>query len=160
MQRNAIGLGGDIGLVWKASFVSEKEEAKAGDIALGIVVQDFSKTRIIWNTTSSPSHTDIIQPNLKIGAAYSRQIPSIASDILLSIDADTRYGLEMHYGIEYVLGNILALRLGVQERNMTAGAGMHIAFVRGQSSLSFLVDYAFLSHELGNTHRISLMTKF
>ena len=50
-----------------------------------------------------------------------------------------------------------ALRL---ERDFTAGAGLHVAFARGESSLSFVVDYAFLSHELGNTHRISLMTKF
>jgi hypothetical protein len=160
VRRNAIGFGGDIGLIWKTSFVSGEDDAKTGDLSLGIAVQDFFKTRIIWNTTSSPSHTDIISPNLKIGTAYSRQVPSIASQVLLSMDADTRYGLEMHYGIEYVLGDVLSLRVGVQERNLTAGAGLHIAFMRGESSLSFLVDYAFLSHELGNTHRISLMTKF
>jgi hypothetical protein len=50
--------------------------------------------------------------------------------------------------------------VGLQEENFTAGAGLNIGFLRGDSSLSFLVDYAFLSHELGNTHRISLMTKF
>ena len=166
VARNAIGLGGDVGLIWKASFISGEDDAKTGDLSLGIAIQDFLKTRIIWNTTTSPSHTDIIPPNLKIGAAYSRQIPSIASQVLLSMDADTRYGLEMHYGIEYVLGDVLSLRVGVQEQNLTAGAGLHIAFVRGGSSVetrhavSLLVDYAFLSHELGNTHRISLMTKF
>ena len=160
VKRNAIGFGGDIGFIWKTSFVSGKDNAKAGDLSLGIAVQDFFKTRIIWNTTSSPSHTDVIPRNLKVGVAYSHQIPSIASQVLLSIDADTRYGLEMHYGTEYILGDVLSLRAGVQERNLTAGAGLHIAFVRGESSLSFLVDYAFLSHELGNTHRISLMTKF
>ena len=79
---------------------------------------------------------------------------------MLAVDADTRYGIEMHYGIEYVLSDVLALRVGVQERDLTAGAGLNVAFARGESTLSFLVDYAFLSHELGNTHRISLMTKF
>ncbi|MFQ5907078.1 MAG: PorV/PorQ family protein, partial [bacterium] len=160
VNRNAIGFGGDVGLIWKTSFVSGGDNAKAGDLSLGIAVQDFFKTRIFWNTTSSPSHTDFIPPNFKMGVAYSRQVPSIASQILLSIDADTRYGLDMHYGAEYVLGDVLSLRIGVQERNLTAGAGLHVAFVRGESSLSFLVDYAFLSHELGSTHRVSLMTKF
>jgi hypothetical protein len=181
VQRNAIGFGGDIGLIWKTDFVSNgnmgkishvpMEQAaslpeKSGELSLGIAIQDFFKTRLIWNTTSSPSHMDIIPPNFKIGAAYSRHVPSIASQILFSIDADTRYGLEMHYGVEYVLGDVLSLRAGVQERNLTAGAGLHVAFVRGKSSVgtrhavSLLVDYAFLSHELGNTHRISLMTKF
>ena len=160
MKRNAIGFGGDIGLIWRTSFVSENGQAGTGDLSLGVVVQDFSKTRIFWNTTSSPSHTDIIPQNLKIGAAYSRQLPGIGSEIILAIDADTRYGMEMHYGMEYVLANILSLRLGAQEQNFTAGAGLNVGFVRGESALSFLVDYAFLSHELGNTHRVSLMTKF
>jgi hypothetical protein len=159
VQRNAVGFGGDVGLIWKTSFVSG-EDTKTGDLSLGIAAQDFFKTRIFWNTTTSPSHTDIIEPNLKIGAAYSRYLSSLASQLLLSIDADTRYCLEMHYGAEYVLGDVLSLRAGVQEQNFTAGTGLHIAFVRGESSLSFLVDYAFLSHELGNTHRVSLMTKF
>ena len=160
MNRNAVGLGGDVGIVWKTSFVSDNDEAKTGDLSIGITLQDFFKTRIVWNTTSSPSHTDIIPLNVKMGAAYSRQFRSIGSQITVSIDADTRYDLEMHYGVEYVLGQVLSLRAGVQEKDFTAGAGLHIAFMRGESALSFLVDYAFLSHELGNTHRVSLMTKF
>jgi hypothetical protein len=159
-NRNAVGFGGDAGILWKTSFASGKDDVKTGDLSLGMSVQDFFKTRMFWNTTYSPSHTDIISPNLKIGAAYCRQLRSIGSRVLLSIDADTRYGLEMHYGMEYVLGEVLSLRAGLQEQNFTAGAGLHIAFARGESTLSFLVDYAFLSHELGNTHRISLMTKF
>ncbi len=158
--RDAIGFGGDIGLVWKTSFISGKDHAGAGDLALGVVVQDFFETRIIWNTTASPSHMDVISPNVKFGTCYSRQLPSLSSEVLFAVDADTRYGLEMHYGIEYVLSDVLALRAGVQERDLTAGAGLNVAFARGESTFSFLVDYAFLSHELGNTHRISLMTKF
>ena len=159
-ERDAIGFGGDIGVIWKTSFISGKDEARAGDLSLGLVVQDFFETRLVWNTTSSPSHMDVISPNAKFGASYTRQLPSLAGEILLSVDADTRYGLEMHYGLEYVLGEVLALRAGVQDRDFTAGAGLNVAFARGESALSFLVDYAFLSHELGNTHRISLMTKF
>ena len=103
---------------------------------------------------------DVIPRNLKMGAAYSRHISRINSDILVSMDADTRYGLQMHYGLEYVLSDILSLRTGVEGQDFTAGAGLHIAFGRGNSTLSVLLDYAFLSHELGNTHRISLATKF
>lgn len=160
VERNAVGFGGDIGVIWKTSFISGKDDARAGDLSLGISVQDFFKTRIVWNTTSAPSHMDVISPNVKIGTSYSRNIPSLSSHILLAIDANTRYGLEMHYGLEYVLGDVLSLRVGVQEKDLTAGAGLHVAFGQGKSPFSFLVDYAFLSHELGNTHRISLMTKF
>ena len=158
--RNAIGFGGDLGIVWKTSFISGKSDTGNSDLSLGIAVQDFSKTRIFWNTTSSPSHMDVIPPNVKLGTCYSRRLPSLSSEILLSADANTRYGLEMHYGMEYVLSEVLSLRVGAQEKDLTAGAGLNVAFNRGGSTLSFLIDYAFLSHELGNTHRISLMTKF
>jgi hypothetical protein len=160
IERDAIGIGGDIGLLWKTSFISGGDKAKTRELSLGVTAQDFFKTRLIWNTTSSPSHVDVIPPNLKIGAAYSLPVTKLSSEMLFSVDADTRYGLEMHYGLEYVLGDVLSMRMGIQERNLTAGVGLHVAFTRGESSLSFLVDYAFLSHELGNTHRVSVMTKF
>lgn len=159
IERNALGFGGDVGLIWRTSFISSKDDKKSGDLSLGISIQDFVGTKLYWNTTSEPSHADSIPINLKMGAAYSRNLQSLGSQILFSIDADTRYGLEMHYGAEYVLGDVLSLRAGLKDRDFTAGAGLHIAF-KGKSYLSFLIDYAFLSHELGNTHRISLMTKF
>ena len=159
-KRNAIGLGGDLGLVWRSSFLSDKQDQGLADLSLGIMAQDLFKTRLIWNTTSSPSHTDVIQPNLKFGIAYSRKFPSISSQTLFSIDAGTRYGLEMRYGLEYTIADLLALRVGLQGQDFTTGAGLNVSFAKGESGLSFLVDYAFLSHELGNTHRISLMTKF
>lgn len=159
-KRNALGLGGDVGLIWRSSLMSENNDQRSGDLSIGIVAQDFFKTRLIWNTTSSPSHTDIIQPNLKFGVAYFKRIPSISSKTLLSIDAMTRYGLEMRYGLEYIIADLLALRVGLQGKDFTAGAGLNVSFAKGESVLSFLVDYAFLSQELGNSHRISIMTKF
>ncbi len=159
-KRNAIGLGGDVGVIWRSSLMSDVEDRRLADLSVGIVAQDFFKTRLIWNTTSSPSHTDIIQPNFKFGLAYFRDIPSISSKTLLSIDAGTRYGLEMRYGLEYIIADLLVLRVGLQGKDFTAGAGLNISFATGESELAFLIDYAFLSHELGNSHRISLMTKF
>jgi hypothetical protein len=159
-NRNAVGFGSDLGVIWRASFLSDKQEPNSSDISLGIMAQDFFKTRLIWNTTSSPSHADVIPPNLKIGIAYSCEFPSISSDAIFSIDANTRYGLEMRYGVEYTLADLLSLRAGLQGSDFTAGAGLNVSFAKGESGLSFIIDYAFLSHELGNTHRISLMTKF
>jgi hypothetical protein len=159
-NRNAIGFGSDVGLIWRASFLSDKQEPNSSDISLGVMAQDFFKTRLIWNTTSSPSHTDVVQPNLKVGVAYTRMFPGISSHALYSIDANTRYGLEMRYGVEYVLADLLSLRVGLQGSDFTAGAGLNVSFTKGESGLSFIVDYAFLSHELGNTHRISIITKF
>jgi hypothetical protein len=160
IERNAIGFGSDFGLIWRTSFISKKDDGKSGELSLGITAQDLIGTKIVWNTTSEPSHADSIPVNFKMGAAYSYPFQKLGSQILFSIDADTRYSLEMHYGVEYVIGDVLSLRAGLKDQDFTAGAGLHLAFKRGDSTLSFLIDYAFLSHELGNTHRISLMTKF
>ncbi|MEM2990824.1 MAG: PorV/PorQ family protein [Halobacteria archaeon] len=151
VKRNAIGFGGDIGIIWRA---------REPGFSLGMTLQDIFGTKILWNTTYSPTHTDVIPPNLRIGVAYSWQIPSITSRILFSIDADTRYGWQDRYGIEYVFSELLSLRAGIREHNLTAGAGINASFAKGKSALSFLIDYAFLSHELGNSHRISLITRF
>lgn len=159
-NRNAVGFGGDLGLIWKASFLLKEEKPPSADIAIGLMAQDFFKTRLYWNTTSSPSHIDILQPNIKTGVAYYQKLSNISSQLIFSVDANTRYGLEMNYGIEYVLAELLAVRAGLQGRDFTAGAGLNIDFKKGDSLLSFIVDYAFLSHELGNSHRISVMTKF
>jgi hypothetical protein len=159
-NRNAVGFGGDLGLIWRASFLSKDEKPPSADIAIGMVAQDFFKTKLVWNTTSSPSHTDIIQPNLKTGIAYYQKLPSISSQMVFAVDANTKYGLDMNYGVEYVLAELLAVRAGLQGHDFTAGAGLNVEFKRGSSLLSFIVDYAFLSHELGNSHRISVMTKF
>ncbi len=159
-NRNAVGFGGDLGLIWRASFLSNGEKSSSSDLAIGLMAQDFFKTKLFWNTTSSPSHTDIIQPNIKTGIAYYQDLSSISSQLVFSVDANTRYGLEMNYGLEYVLADLLAIRTGLQGHDFTAGAGLNVEFKKGESLLSFIVDYAFLSHELGNSHRISVMTKF
>jgi hypothetical protein len=159
-NRNAVGFGGDLGLIWRASSLSKEDSHPSADLSIGLMAQDFFKTRLFWNTTSSPSHTDIVQPNIKTGVAYSQELKSISSQIVFSVDANTRHGLEMNYGLEYVLADLLAIRTGIQGHDFTAGAGTNIGFKSGDSLLSFIVDYAFLSHELGNSHRISVMTKF
>jgi len=80
------------------------------------------------------------------------------------VDTDSRFSFEMHYGFEYLFMDLLALRIGLQEkkgeetlRDVTAGAGLWLAFAKGAV---FSVDYAFVSSELGNSNRVSLMTRF
>jgi hypothetical protein len=142
---------------------------RSSRLSVGIVAQDFFKTKLYWNTPpDSPdqaSHTDTIDPNLKIGLSYGQDIKPLNSRLLFTVDTDSLYSFEMHYGAEYVFADLLSLRIGVQERKglntirlMTAGAGLRLSFLTGAA---FSVDYAFLSNdELGNSNRISLMTRF
>ncbi len=160
---NAIGVGGDVGLLW----VTNPE--RASRFSIGVVAQDFFKTKLYWNTppenSDQASHTDTINPNLKLGISYGQDLAPLNSRLLLTVDTDSLYSFEMHYGAEYVFADLLSLRIGVQERKgletirlMTAGAGLRLSFITGAA---FSVDYAFLSNsELGNSNRISLMTRF
>ncbi|MCZ6680576.1 MAG: PorV/PorQ family protein [Candidatus Poribacteria bacterium] len=160
---NAIGIGGDIGALWMTN------PERSNRLSVGVVAQDFFKTKLYWNTPpenpGDASNTDTIEPNLKIGLSYAQDIASLNSRVLLTVDTDSLYSFEMHYGAEYVLADLLSLRIGVQERKgvdtirqMTAGAGLRLSFLTGAA---FSVDYAFLSNdELGNSNRISLMTRF
>jgi hypothetical protein len=160
---NAFGIGGDIGFLWRTN------PEKSSRFSVGVVIQDFFKTKLYWNTPpDSPNeaaNTDTINPNVKIGVSYGQALKALNSLLLLTIDTDSLYDFELHYGGEYVFADLLSLRLGVQERKgantqrlFTAGAGLRLSFLTGAA---FSVDYAFLSSdELGNSNRISLMTRF
>ena len=162
-NRNALGVGGDASLLWTTA------PQRPSRFAIGVVAQDFFKTKLYWN--NPPEHpdqaanTDTINPNLKIGVSFRQDIAPLNSHVLLAIDTDSLYAFEMHYGAEYVFADLLSLRAGVQERNgvntirlMTAGAGFRLSFLTGAA---FSIDYAFLGNdELGNSNRISLMTRF
>ena len=160
---NAIGFGGDFGVLWKSN------RDKANQLSVGVVAQDFFKTKLYWNTPSDEpgqaSNTDTINPNFKIGISYSIDAAALNSRLLLTVDTDSLYSFEMRYGAEYVFAKLLALRIGVQERKgvtttrlMTAGAGLKLSFLTGAA---FSVDYAYLGNaELGASNRISLMTRF
>ena len=142
---------------------------RARQLSIGIVAQDFFRTKLYWNTPpenpGEASNTDTIEPNLKIGLSYRQLIKPLKSHLLLTADTDSLYSFEMHYGAEYVFAELLSLRIGIQERKgintirlMTAGAGLRLSFLSGAA---FSVDYAFLNNsELGNSNRISLMTRF
>ena len=160
---NALGVGGDLGVLWTTPVERSRH------LSIGIVAQDFFRTKLYWNTPpenlGEASNTDTIEPNLKLGLSYGQSIKPLNSRLLLTVDTDSLYAFEMHYGAEYVFAELLSLRIGFQERKgintirlMTAGAGLRLSFLTGAA---FSVDYAFLNNnELGNSNRISLMTRF
>ena len=160
---NAVGFGGDFGILWQS------DRDKANQLSIGVMAQDFFKTKLYWNTPpdepGQASNTDTINPNFKMGFSYSIDASALNSRLLLTVDTDSLYSFEMHYGAEYIFAELLALRAGLQERKgiattrlMTAGAGFKLSFLTGAA---FSVDYAYLGNEdLGASNRISLMTRF
>ena len=123
-----------------------------GDVSLGVSLQDIGGTRITWDTPSQ--HVDRIPFNGKIAFSYNQPLFS-SSRILFAYDRDSRYGGREHWGLEYGLNHLLALRAGLDEINsgvFTLGTGIQVS--------KFKVDYAFMSHDLGGTHRVSGGVRF
>jgi hypothetical protein len=118
---------------------------------VGFNLQDVTKTKLKWD--SATKHEDVIPLSVKFGAAYKIQAQSLKSVITLSWSLDTKYGTEMHYGVEWWLMKVLALRAGLSAGEFTVGTGLKLS--------DFQVDYAFIGHDdLGNTHRISTSVRF
>lgn len=160
---NALGVGGDLGLLWISP------DHQLGRFSVALVVQDFFRTKLYWNTppetVEQAAHTDTIMQNFRLGFAYRRKIKSLRSHLILSVDVDSLYNFEFHYGTEYIFSDLLSIRFGVQERkgvetihNVTAGVGLRLGFVTGAA---FSIDYAFLgNNDLGNSSRLSLTLRF
>jgi hypothetical protein len=137
---SASGFGFDVGIL---------SELFSG-FKIGFNLQDVPKTTITWDLTGNK---DIIPASVRFGVAYTGQIPSLKSVAIFSWSMDTKYGTTMHYGTEWWLMKALALRLGLDDGRLSAGAGLRIA--------EFQVDYAFIGHDdIGNTHRISTSVRF
>jgi hypothetical protein len=103
--------------------------------------------------------------NLFGGISYDATQDSLPMDIGLGLSArllgvvliaaDVHLAGSLGIGVTYEPVPTLALRLGVLskgETSVTAGVGLNVA--------GFLIDYAFVSHTVGATHRIGLTLDF
>ncbi|MBN2543526.1 OmpA family protein [bacterium] len=144
---SSMGFGGDLGALY-----NHNENLK-----FGILLQDITGTHLRWSTETWESKF----PTLKIGASYSKKLPEWGT-LNLNCDLETKFeniktgsvlsigtvSIDTYLGGEFWLKDIFALRTGLERKYLTAGAGLKIKF--------FQVDYAFLSHEIEQTHRISV----
>ena len=151
-DNGATGVGFDVG----ACYMPFDE------LMLGANFQDVTTTFLAWDTGTN----ELISPTLKIGSAYlfealgGRFVPAVDFDLRFE---NRRYAslvnvgpvsLDLHSGLEYQFGDLLALRMGYSDvKQLTFGAGVHFPKLH--------VDYSFAKfdgiNQLGNTHRISLM---
>jgi hypothetical protein len=148
-DNSAWGIGFDVGVLWKP----------IGRLKTGVNIQDVTTTLLAWDTGKK----ELISPTVKTGVMYPFDFNFLTSRLLLAADTDIRFegrdfsaqwnagtmSLDFHLGAELLLKNVIALRVGSDVGNLTAGAGLRLP------RLDF--DYAFLSHDdLGVTHRVSL----
>ncbi len=147
-QGEASGLGLDVGAMVRFHLDDFFEVPKLGRIAMGVHLQDISKTTLSWNTR----HKDTIPVNVKIGFSYFIDFFEPKHMIVMAFDHDTRWKGKNHFGVEYCAFQHLSLRIGLEDNRFTGGAGFKVWI--------FNVDYAFITHELDNLHRISCSLSF
>jgi len=113
------------------------------DVAFGFMASN------LFGTLSYETEQENFGMDLALGAsARIAQIVSTAIDLSLG-------GNGIHFGVEYSPVSTLALRLGlISKSGISVTAGVGIA-VQG-----FMIDYAYASHTLGGTHRVSLTIDF
>jgi len=138
------GVGADFGMQVRVGMQDLFYEKWKATVAVGFNFQDATRTAVDWGE----GNKDAIPPNFRRGIALIQKLPGRNSQIALSYDAEKRYDFTHHVGLEYKLENVLALRGGFWGSEWTAGAGITI--------WRATADYAYLSRELGNTHRVSI----
>jgi hypothetical protein len=148
---SAWGVGADLSFLAKPySFLS-----------VGANLMDLTSSFLFYDNGT----TETINPTTKLGLALNHRIKDFY--LILAADADVRYegrksvaqywlgrlSADMHYGAEVSYQRKLLGRVGLDQGEFTAGAGLWIK--------QFGLDVAFLSHdELDNTYRVSLLWRF
>ncbi|MBD3384438.1 hypothetical protein GF407_05865 [candidate division KSB1 bacterium] len=144
-QSSGSGQGLDAGFLLRFTSLKHKKNEPLTWIGIGAMFRDISRTSIIWDTESG--HKDRINRQIQAGVAFSHLISLFRTRLTLSADKEFGFYSALHAGAEARFFHLLALRAGFYREEPTFGAGFSLGGVT--------IDYAFISHDLSNTHRIS-----
>ncbi len=143
----AYGLGLDIGGRLRFSGEDILDINRLGMFTLGLSLKDITGTTIYWNT----KHQDKIDITPVISFAWEQPFLKWKSQMNFCFEKVYK---QMHdtfrYGIEVMLFDHVYLRSGLKKSGFTAGLGLNFTVMRK----SCLLDYSFLHHSLGASHRI------
>lgn len=92
---------------------------------------------------------------LKFGAQVhpiDRLVVALDMNFKENIDENKDNSLQLNLGGEYYLTDQFAFRAGVNKGDLTAGMGF--------MADDWNIDYAFLSHDIGSTHKVSFSMRF
>ena len=151
-QNSGNGFGIDLGMVFQP----------ISHFRIGVMIQDATGTQITWNTPSNPTFTR--KTRLRIGSSYAFGLGQIGH-LVLGIDMESRQKdlkadqdseMLVYYGSELWLFKLIALRIGGRGGRISSGVGFRLWFKEAQ----IFADYAFKSHDLGGSQRISISGSF
>ena len=133
-QSNGIGV--DFGGLIQFSLNDFFQRLNSGSLQFGMLIQDVFHTNITWNTR----HVNTRLRKFIFSTGYFYQYnPNLSFCTAVSSTKE--------WGFECECWTKLCLRMGFQHRTICFGAGL--------KHKSWIVDYLFQQHELGNCHRLS-----
>ncbi len=144
-DRKGTGQGFDAGAIFKIVSLAEYHREPESWIGFGLQARDLTRTTISWNTASK--HKDKVKPGIQTGIGASKFFRNLKTRITITLDKEFGFYDEFRVGSEFDFFHVLALRGGYYNEHFSAGAGLNF--------FGFRVDYAFINHELDNTHRVS-----
>lgn len=141
------GVGIDLGAQLRFSTTDVFSERWKAKIAYGFNWQDMTRSQVDWGDNNK----DAMPPNFRNGVSLTQKMPGRNNFLILSLDHENRFARTFHYGGEYRMADVLALRGGLWGDEWTAGAGVTV--------WRATVDYAYRGRDLGTTHRVSVGVK-
>ncbi len=133
LSYNASGVGLDLGFLYTIN-----EDVKFGGNLQNVVPPKFGSDKIPFNA--------------KLGLAYTSKDKKL--NLATDLDTDVADDMIFHIGAEYWVVPQLALRIGANDGDLTAGIGL--------SGLAggWQFDYAYNDGDVGDTHKISVAFNF
>ena len=145
------GTGFDVSLLTRQYLYRWFDAKWLGTLSIGVNIQDLGGTSISWDTISR--QTDEIVMNTKLGFAYEQPLSRLKSTLLLATDTDFHvYGQKQRWGLEYTYDKLISGRFGHYDENFATGLSLMM--------FDLSLDYAFITNNLGNTHRIGMRVNF
>jgi hypothetical protein len=139
-----IGQGLDAGVIFEILGIGDEKTIRRR-IAVGMNVSDLASSAMSWNTPTALREG--LPVRLALGVAYQEWLPWVLGRLTLSAARQTDRQDVLALGGEYEIRNVVFLRGGLVGEEWSAGAGVKINLIQ--------FDYAFVSHDLGNSHRLS-----
>ena len=142
----AVGL--DLGVLVAPLQAMGSASPHAGDLRLGLALRNLVEPALRLDQDHVPDPL-----GLRLGAAWIRDLSDNAR-VLLTADVEKTRDMDMrtHAGAELTLLRLLSLRVGHNDQDLSAGAGLRWR--------DFTVDYAFEDNPIDPVHRLGFGVAF
>jgi len=147
-EHSASGFSIDAGVQMHIDMAETFDLDYLGFLSWGLFLRNMTGLTVQWDT----NHRDEVGASAVWGVSYTMPLLSNTHQVCISADTDNEWTRQRRIGIEFARKDRYSLRAGISEHGFTTGAGIYV--------WKMVLDYAFLSHELDNLHRIGCRIRF